>query len=141
INGHVDSLVSQFNLSAPEIRASVDEVLDGASEGRAVEAGLWDAGRAQARPRLDTLAQPIEPVATWNDLVLPERERALLEEIAAHVRHRVTVYETWGFGAAGNRGLGISALFAGPSGTGKTMAAEVLANALRLDLYRIDLAG
>ena len=55
--------------------------------------------------------------------------------------HRAQVYQDWGFGAKLNRGRGISALFAGPSGTGKTMAAEVLARHLRLDLYRIDLAG
>ena len=63
-----------------------------------------------------------------------------LREIAAHVRQRAKVYETWGFAAKGARGLGISALFAGASGTGKTMAAEVLAGELRLDLYRIDLS-
>src|SRR4030095_10947288 len=57
------------------------------------------------------------------------------------VKHRLAVYDTWGFAAQGARGLGISALFAGESGTGKTMAAEVLANELHLDLYRIDLAS
>ena len=78
--------------------------------------------------------------AVWDDLVLPEAQKRLLREIAAHVRQRLKVYETWGFGHRSSRGLGISALFAGPSGTGKTMAAEVLANELRLDLYRIDLS-
>ena len=77
----------------------------------------------------------------WDDLVLLDMEKLLLREIAAHVAHRVTVYETWGFGAMSSRGLGISALFSGASGTGKTMAAEVLANELRLDLYRIDLSS
>lgn len=101
---------------------------------------LWDACRAQARPRLDDLAQRIEPAATWDNLVLPEPQRQMLRDMAAHVRQRATVYETWGFGSRGARGLGISALFAGASGTGKTMAAEVLANELRLDLCRIDLS-
>jgi SpoVK/Ycf46/Vps4 family AAA+-type ATPase len=64
-----------------------------------------------------------------------------LRDIALHVRNRTTVYQRWGFAAKGARGLGISALFAGVSGTGKTMAAEVLANELRLDLYRIDLSA
>src|SRR5262249_35465191 len=64
-----------------------------------------------------------------------------LHRIAAHVRHRAKVYEDWGFAARSSRGPGISALFAGPSGTGKTMAAEVLAGELRLDLYRIDLSS
>ncbi len=63
-----------------------------------------------------------------------------LKEIVVHVRHRAQVYESWGFASRGSRGLGISALFAGASGTGKTMAAEVMANDLRLDLYRIDLS-
>src|SRR5439155_1757441 len=74
------------------------------------------------------------------DLVLPDAQRTILREIAAHVRQRYHVYETWGFASKSARGLGISALFAGASGTGKTMAAEVLASELRLDLYRIDLS-
>jgi SpoVK/Ycf46/Vps4 family AAA+-type ATPase len=80
-------------------------------------------------------------MATWDDLVLPESVLALLREIAIHVRQRTRVYEHWGMASKGRRGLGISALFAGASGTGKTMAAEVLANELRLDLYRIDLSS
>jgi len=64
----------------------------------------------------------------------------VLHDVAVHVKQRAHVYEQWGFAAKSNRGLGISALFAGVSGTGKTMAAEVLANELRLDLYRIDLS-
>jgi SpoVK/Ycf46/Vps4 family AAA+-type ATPase len=90
---------------------------------------------------LDGLAQRIEPAAGWEDLVLPEPQIQSLRQIAIHVRHRSTVYESWGFGAKSSRGLGISVLFAGVSGTGKTMAAEVLAAELRLDLYRIDLAS
>jgi SpoVK/Ycf46/Vps4 family AAA+-type ATPase len=86
------------------------------------------------------LAQRIEPVASWDDLVLPERQKQLLAQVAIHVRQRAKVYKTWGFASKGSRGLGISALFAGSSGTGKTMAGEVLANQLRLDLYRIDLS-
>ncbi|HEY0100568.1 MAG TPA: ATP-binding protein [Pyrinomonadaceae bacterium] len=101
---------------------------------------LWDTCRIQARTRLDDLAQRIEPIARWSDLVLPEHQTRSLLEIAAHVRQRSRVYETWGFAAAGARGLGISALFAGASGTGKTMAAEVIARELRLDLYKIDLS-
>jgi SpoVK/Ycf46/Vps4 family AAA+-type ATPase len=64
-----------------------------------------------------------------------------LRQIGAQVKHRLTVYQKWGFANKGARGLGISALFAGESGTGKTMAAEVLANDLHLDLYRIDLSA
>ena len=97
--------------------------------------------RVQARPRLDDLAQRIDSTATWDDLVLSEQQRQTLRDITAHVRQRANVYEGWGFAGKGGRGLGISALFSGASGTGKTMAAEVMANELKLDLYRIDLSA
>jgi SpoVK/Ycf46/Vps4 family AAA+-type ATPase len=82
----------------------------------------------------------MEPVATWEDLVLPDSQKKILKEITIQVLQRTKVYNEWGFAAKSSRGLGISALFTGESGTGKTMAAEVLANALQLDLYRIDLS-
>lgn len=150
LNGEVESLVSQFNLNLQKVYAARAEAsgqqLLSENDGRAdanvdfVKA-LWDACRMQARPRLDDLAQRIEPAAGWRDLVLPEMQLQTLRDIAVHVRQRATVYETWGFAAKGARGLGISALFSGVSGTGKTMAAEVLADELRLDLYRIDLSA
>ncbi len=102
---------------------------------------LWAACLANTRPQLDTVAQRLEPIATWDDIVLPEDLRDLLRQMAAQVRRRGLVYEEWGFRRKMNRGLGITVLFAGDSGTGKTMAAEVLANELRLNLYRIDLSG
>ena len=102
---------------------------------------LWRGCLALTRPRLDGLAQRIEAVATFEDLVLPPDELQALRQIATHVSQRSRVYEDWGFRKRLNRGLGISALFSGESGTGKTMAAEVVANALQLELYRIDLAS
>jgi SpoVK/Ycf46/Vps4 family AAA+-type ATPase len=102
---------------------------------------LWDTCRFQAQPGMDNLAQRIEPAAGWEDLILPQPQLEVLRDVASQVRQRFKVYETWGFGSKSKRGLGISALFAGVSGTGKTMAAEVLANELRLDLYRIDLSA
>jgi ATP-dependent 26S proteasome regulatory subunit len=147
LNGAVESVSRQFHVGASAIQAagvalsSMEGECDGqpCSEQKQADR-LWEICRRQARPRLDELAQRIEPSATWEDLVLPEPQRETLSEITVHVRHRHTVYETWGFAAKGSRGLGISALFAGTSGTGKTMAAEVLAHSLRLDLYRIDLS-
>jgi hypothetical protein len=97
--------------------------------------------RAGASSSMDELAQHIEPLATWADLVLPEAQRGTLRQIAIHVRQMRVVYGDWGFAGKSARGLGISALFSGASGTGKTMAAEVLANELTLDLYRIDLSA
>lgn len=132
-------LASQFQLGLPEIRRAVRRVAH--SDNPKAEEGLWDECCAASRPRLDMLAQRLDAKATWEDLVLPETETANLREIAAQARRRSTVYDDWGFASRMNRGLGISALFAGESGTGKTMAAEVIANDLRLNLYRIDLSA
>lgn len=144
LNGQVDSLVAHFSLGGDAIRGVCAAALSEASSAAASEQDLselvWDACRAQARTRLDDLAQRVESAAGWEDLVLPESQRQLLREIVGQVRQRSRVYEAWGFSCPGARGLGITALFAGPSGTGKTMAAEVLARELRLDLYRIDLS-
>ena len=102
---------------------------------------VWDACLMAARPRLDTLAQRLDVKAqTWDDLVLPETEKKLLRQIMDQVGQRHLVYERWGFNRRMSRGLGISALFAGESGTGKTLAAEVIAHELKLNLYRIDLS-
>lgn len=101
---------------------------------------LWESCLESTRPRLESLAQLLDAKATWKTLVLPGEETELLHQIVDQVRQRTTVYEDWGFHERMNRGLGISALFAGESGTGKTMAAEVIANELELDLYRIDLS-
>ena len=73
-------------------------------------------------------------------MVLPDLQRQTLHQIAAHIRHRLVVLDDWDFAGRGGRGTGTAVLFAGPSGTGKTLAAEVIAGALRLDLYRVDLS-
>lgn len=99
---------------------------------------IWDAFQVQTRPRLSDLAQHIESAATWDDLVLPEQKRRILREIVDHVRQNFKVYESRD--SKGLRGLGLSALFLGASDTGKTLAAEVIASELKLDLYRIDLS-
>jgi AAA+ superfamily predicted ATPase len=140
LNGHVETLTMQFDLSAAAIRSAAAEILadDGGTE---LAGAVWDACLRHARPRLEALAQRVRPAATWDDLVLPEPQRQILAQIAVHVRRRARVYGDWGFAARSSRGLGVSALFSGPSGTGKTMAAEVLANELGLDLFRIDLSS
>lgn len=122
----------QFNLNVTEIQQAANT----SNFDR-----LWDACLMRTRPRLDALAQRLETKATWDNIVLPKAETNLLHQIAAQVRHRSTVYDEWGFRDRMNRGFGITALFAGESGTGKTMAAEVIANELKLNLYRIDLSA
>ncbi|MDH5833681.1 ATP-binding protein [Luteimonas kalidii] len=101
----------------------------------------WAALREHSREGLDRLAQRIESTTTLDDLVLPPAQAGLLADIGRQLQQRRRVYRDWGFAGKGARGLGITALFTGESGTGKTMAAEAIANAAGLDLYRIDLAG
>jgi hypothetical protein len=136
LNGHLDRVVSQFDFSTTAIQTTATGLL-----GEKSETSLWDACRLQARPRLQDLAQRITSNAIWADIVLPAPQMSILQTIAQHLRQRARVYDDWGFAEQSNRGLGLSALFSGPSGTGKTLAAEILANELRLDLFRIDLSA
>jgi SpoVK/Ycf46/Vps4 family AAA+-type ATPase len=142
VEGIGATLAEQFHLNLDSIRKISQEVLQDASgEAEDLKKKAWDACVRFSKPAVESLAQSIDPRATWNDIVLPENEMSLLRQIAAQVGHRDTVYQQWGFREQMNRGFGISALFAGESGTGKTMAAEVLANELRLHLCRIDLSA
>ena len=141
LNGGLERVVSQFDMGTTEILTASAQLLgDPIGEEEEHAEKLWDACRFNVRGCLDDLAQRIAASATWSDLVLPPMQLQTLHDIASQVRNRPLVYGNWGFASKNARGLGISALFVGASGTGKTMAAEVLANELRLDLYRIDLS-
>ncbi|HET9831963.1 MAG TPA: ATP-binding protein, partial [Vicinamibacterales bacterium] len=135
----IRAIVNQFSFTLSDIRSSV---VHACSEGQApLGAALWRTCRTASRDGLEDLAQRIDARATFDDLVLPDAQKNILADIVTHVRNRATVHGKWGFRASGAHGLGISALFAGASGTGKTMAAEVLANVLDVDLFRIDLSS
>ena len=145
LNGQVETLVSYFNLNASAIQTVCTEALNASqvnsSNTEKIETILWKTCREIARPQLEDLAARVDSTATWDDLILRAEQKQLLQEMVAQVRKRSQVYDRWGFGGKSGRGLSISALFAGASGTGKTMAAEVIANELNLDLYRIDLSA
>lgn len=140
LNGALDAVVDQFRFGAADIAGVTRALSQELSSVGQLPFQLWKACRERVHARLDDFAERIQPAATWQDLVLPQPQLSMLRQIAAQCRQRSKVYEKWGFARASRRGLGISVLFSGESGTGKTMAAEVLANELRLDLYRIDLA-
>jgi len=137
LNGSLERVVRQFDFDAAHIARTAARFA--ASAGTPDD--LWRLCRDAARPRVESLARRIDCRARWDDLVLPASQTALLHELAAQAANRYTVYEEWGFAESGGRGLGLTALFAGPSGTGKTLAAEVIAAELQLDLYRIDLSA
>lgn len=140
---HLQELSAQFNLSTSLIHractAAVGQII--AQPATPIERILWESCRVQARPNLDELADRVESKSSWQDLVLPPQQEQVLHEIAAHVSKRAMVYNNWGFAGKHQRGLGITALFSGPSGTGKTLAADVLARELHLDLYKIELSS
>jgi hypothetical protein len=141
LNGRMDALLAHFNLDAASIQSISAETLQAEpASPEALAEALWTACNEHSRPNLSELAQFIRPMAGWDDLVLPPAHMQTLHEVSMHVRQRMKVYETWGFAARSTRGLGITALFSGVSGTGKTMAAEVLAKDLKLELFRIDLS-
>lgn len=147
----LDDLAQQFDLDPRQIRSAVldarggfvDETNETPDEtARRVGAEIWRSCRRQARPRLEDLAAVTVPHARREDLVLHRAARRKLDEILLHVRQRARVHGEWGFGArTAGRARGLSALFAGPSGTGKTLAAEVIAGELELDLCRVDLSS
>lgn len=145
VNGQIESIVEQFNLGPRAIPQAIANGVARAqrrsAESNLAPEDLWHACREQVGWRLGGLAQRLDLYYGWDDIVLPDDTADQLREIASQVPARAQVYEHWGFGARLPRGRGISALFSGPSGTGKTMAAEIIARHLELDLYRIDLAG
>ena len=103
-------------------------------------ADLHAACRLQSNRKLAALARKITPHYTWDDIVLPADRLRQLREICNQVKYRARVYDEWGFDRKLSLGKGLNVLFAGPSGTGKTMAAEIMAGELGLDLYKIDLS-
>jgi ATPase family associated with various cellular activities (AAA) len=138
-------LANQFVLTAGQIRDAVQATRDDLrlrDKTGAVpsNADLFASARAQSQHELRSLAQRIELVYSWDDLVLPPATISQLREIVGAVKRRHMVYTQWGFEQRLSLGKGLKALFAGPSGTGKTMTAEVIARELGLDLYKIDLS-
>jgi hypothetical protein len=134
-------LASTFSLTQGQIEAAI-AVAKALGEGTDIErAALYRACSAQSTAALEDLARKLDPHYTWDDIVLSPNHRNHLEEVAAYVTHRGTVFSDWGFGERYSLGNGVTLLFTGPSGTGKTMAAEVIASHAGLELYKIDLSS
>lgn len=139
----LEMVAGQFTLTSHQIRHAATTAHDYALQrGTPVTtADLINAARFHSTPRLGTLAYQIHPRFAWDDIVLPGEHKIILREIVNMVRGRGIVLEEWGLGKKLVSSSGVSALFAGPPGTGKTMAAEVIAGELGLDLYKIDLSS
>ena len=142
--GELDSLAARFRLYPDEIRATVETARSGAcwrGSKRAQASDFSAAARAICGRQIGMLARKVEPKYGWGDIVLPAETTNQLLAMCARVAQQHRVLEEWGFDRKLSLGKGVTALFAGPSGVGKTMAAEIIANALDIDLYKIDLAG
>jgi ATPase family associated with various cellular activities (AAA)/Winged helix domain, variant len=138
-----DDVAAKFRLSIGQIVEAAEVArLAATAAGRAVpQPSELDLGARQASSsRLGELAARLPPGYRWDDLVMPERQRELLQSISAYLRHRDRVLSDWGYEKAVARTQGLKVLFAGDSGTGKTMAAQVLAAQLGLEIFRVDLA-
>jgi ATP-dependent 26S proteasome regulatory subunit len=143
----LDAIAGRFVLTAGQIAAAVTHAVDAhrlSTDDSAVEmpsALLFEAARLQSDQSLGGLAVKVATSHGWTDLVLPAATLNRVTEIVAAIRCRHVVYSEWGFEQRIASGKGLKVLFAGASGTGKTMAAGVIAKDLGLDLYKIDLSG
>ncbi|MEA5567762.1 ATP-binding protein [Anabaena sp. UHCC 0399] len=142
----LDALADRFRLTPHQITSSVKNTCNAvrwqaAAEKNTPRTGLlFASARAQSGHDLTALTRKIEPQYTWDDIILPDEHQTLLREICNQTKYRNLVHEEWGFDRKLSLGKGLNVLFSGTPGTGKTMAAEVIAHELQLDLYKIDLS-
>lgn len=144
--GEIDALSGRFRLTLGQMQDALAQAhtlawMRDPANGHPAASDIDAACRAQVQHGLGTLARKLTPRYTWDDLVLPPAQLTTLHLIGAMIRQRPVVYGDWGFERKLAMGKGVIALFAGPSGTGKTMAAEVIAHDLGMDLYKIDLSA
>ncbi len=139
----LELLAGQFTLSSLQIQDAVLAARHAALQARRAMASedLFEAARRQSSHLLDSLAVKIQPRYTWDDIVLPEEGMYLLREITGTIRERPLVLDGWGLGDKLVASRGVAMLFAGTPGTGKTLAAQVIARELGMDLYKIDLSS
>lgn len=140
----VETLAAQFDFTPGMIEEAVDRAWKkgmAAGEKGLETSRVYEACQQKITHRLGERASRVNAAYTWDDLVLEEDQKELLSQAIGQISCRYRVYEEWGFLSRLPYGRGVSMLFAGPPGTGKTMAAQVLANELNLELYKVDLSG
>ncbi|MEP0873408.1 AAA family ATPase [Trichocoleus desertorum AS-A10] len=138
----LEAIAARFRLTSTQIAEAVATAVHNSQfkNQKLTTSDLFSTARAQSGHDLGTLARKMEARYTWDDIVLRPDQLTQLQELCNQAKYRQLVYEEWGFEQKLSLGKGVNALFSGLPGTGKTMAAEVIANELQLDLYRIDLS-
>ncbi|WP_458210357.1 ATP-binding protein [Haladaptatus sp. NG-SE-30] len=137
----IPDLAGKFRLTGGQIADAVETAKSRSYGSELTADDIYAGCRAQSREKLSTLGRIVDPTYEWDDIVLPEDTESHLREVAAHIKYQGRVYSDWGFKQKFSLGNGVIALFTGASGTGKTMAAEIIANDAGLDLYKIDLSN
>ena len=152
LNGHIsiaddvdlDDLAGKFNFTNGQIRSAIATANNRAfwrsAESPITIEDFYAGCHAQSNQKLNTLAQKLKPKYNWADIILPKDQMAQLREITTYIKYKNLVYGDWEFDRKLSLGKGLNVLFSGPSGTGKTMAAEIMANELKLEIYKIDLS-
>lgn len=134
------ALATMYPLAPALIRVAGKLALQQAGERRVTADHIGAGLRSILDDRLGGLARRVVVTQSWSDMVLPEDQMTAISELMARIRERQTVYEQWRFGEKVGRALGVSALFSGPPGTGKTMAAGLIARELKVELYQVDIS-
>lgn len=140
----LEGLTSRFRLNSGQIvgaAATARSLAQWRGDSSPTMDDLETGCRIHSSQKLSGLAKKVIPNYTWNDIVLPPDQFSMLREIVQQVKNRLLVYERWGFDRKLSLGKGLNVVFAGPSGTGKTMSAEIIAKELSMDLYKIDLSS
>ncbi|MCX9010218.1 MAG: ATP-binding protein [Candidatus Methanoperedens sp.] len=147
-NGDADIavLASKFKFSGGQIKDAISTAVNIAMVKTPIGPklsmeDLYSGCKAQSNRNLVSFARKIEPRYTWDEIILPGDIKEHLKEVSGYIKYKGTVYTDWGFDKKLSLGKGLNVLFSGPSGTGKTMAAEIIARDAELDLYKIDLSG
>ncbi len=136
---HADDLATMYPI-APALIHTAGVLIASTASGSPSTAEISTALRSILDDRLSGLATRITVTQTWDDLVLPDDQLGAIVELMSRIRERRVVFERWGFAAKVGKGLGMSALFSGPPGTGKTMAAGLIARDLGVELYQVDIS-
>lgn len=140
----IDALAGKFKFSAGQILDAIfmtRTVARAKGKSELSMEDLYQGCRAQSGSTISALARKLQPHYSWEDIVLPKDTKNQLKEVAGHIKYRGVVYSDWGFDRKLSIGKGLNVLFSGPSGTGKTMAAEIIAKYVELDIYKIDLSN